>query len=221
MQLTADPAEDRRRWRELPAFYRFMPVTDPKPAVRPLLVERDLGSAVLSESRVGAGRAFFFGANETWRWRVNVAQRDQDQFWSQLIRYACEEPYAVHDGPIALSADPVVAAPGQPIRIRAKVLEASKARSIVPTLLIRAGDATVRTQVLLPAGSIEAGRFETMIDDLADGDYEFRLAINDASTASAIKVWVHDNFSAEMANISGDEARLGRIASENLSIQQK
>ena len=56
-----------------------------KPAIRPLLVERDLGLPVLSESRIGAGRAFFFGANETWRWRQNVGERDQDRFWSQLI----------------------------------------------------------------------------------------------------------------------------------------
>src|SRR5205823_13973865 len=103
----------------------------------------------------------------------------------------------VHDGPIAMSADPIVAAPGQPIRVRAKVLNAAKNRSIVPTLLISPEQATVRTQVLLPAGSIEAGRFETMVDDLADGDYEFRLAVNGASTANSIKVSVRDDFSTE------------------------
>jgi hypothetical protein len=212
MKLADDPVTSRRRWSELPAFFRFMPVADPKPAVRPLLVERDLGLPVLTEARVGAGRAFFFGCHETWRWRGNVGERDQDRFWSQLIRYACEEPYAVHDGPVALAAEPMVAEPRQPIRVRAKVLDEGKDRSIVPTLTILKNGINARTQVLLPAGAVEAGRFESIVDDLPEGEYEFRLSVNNAPTSKALKILIKDTFAAEMSNIAGDEARLRRIA---------
>ena len=45
--------------------------------------------------------------------------RRSDRFWSQLIRYACEEPYAVHNGALALAADPMAAEPQELIRVRA------------------------------------------------------------------------------------------------------
>ena len=60
---------------------------------------------------------------------------------------------------------------------------------------------------------MEAGRFETIVDDLPEGEYRFGLAVNGASTASALAVMIHDDSAAEMANVSGDEARLRRIAS--------
>jgi hypothetical protein len=215
MKLADDPALDRRRWGELPAFFRFMPVIDPKPLVRPLLVERELGLPVLTEARVGAGRAFFFGATETWRWRADLGEKDQDRFWAQLLRYACEEPYAVHDGPIALAADPMVAEPQEPIRVRARFLAEKQYSSVVPTLVIsrlsseRPG--LLRSQVLLPAGAT-GGRFETVVDDLPDGDYRFQLALNGVDTQASLTVRIRDTFASEMANISGDEARLRRIA---------
>jgi hypothetical protein len=214
MRLSDDRAAARRRWNELPAFFRFMPVADPKPSVRALLVERDLGLPVLTEMRVGAGRAFFFGATETWRWRGNVGERDQDRFWSQLIRYACEEPYAVHNGPLALSAEPTIADPQEPIRIRARILDPTARSRGVPTLSIKRADGSeVRSQVLLAAGSPDDGRFETIVDDLPAGEYVLALC-SDPSTAptAKLKIAIRESFALEMSNVAGDEARLRRIA---------
>jgi len=218
--LTAPTAVARRRWNDLSAFFRFMPVTDPKPGVRALLAERDLGLPVLTESRVGAGRAFFFGANETWRWRGNVGERDQDRFWSQLIRYACEEPYAVHDGPVALAAEPTAAEPGEPIRVRARILDAEdQAHGPPPALEVRCADGSVvRTQALRPVGAPESGRFETIVEDLPPGEYELRLGparIAPATTERSVKITIRQSFAAELANIAGDEARLRRIAASS------
>jgi hypothetical protein len=184
-------------------------------------VERDLGLPVLTEMRIGAGRAFFFGANETWRWRANVGDRDQDRFWSQLIRYACEEPYAVHNGPLALAADPMSAEPQEPIRVRAKVLDAKDRSPGAPTLIIssRADGSPLRRQTLVPAGAPESGRYETIVDDLPPGEYELRLSLGGvyggggARADAPLKVTIRETFAAEMSNIAGDDARLRRIAS--------
>jgi hypothetical protein len=96
LRLADDPRTSNRRWSALPGMFRFMPVTDARENVRALLIERDSELPVLTEMRVGAGRAFFFGARETWRWRENVGGRDQDRFWLQLVRYA-SRPRATSD----------------------------------------------------------------------------------------------------------------------------
>ena len=98
LKLSDDDESTERRWQQLPAFFRFLPISPLKPNTKALLIEGDSGSPVLTESRLGAGRIFFFGANETWRWRYKAGEKDQDRFWLQLIRYAAEEPYAVHQG---------------------------------------------------------------------------------------------------------------------------
>jgi hypothetical protein len=88
LKFSDDPATNNDRWNGLAGMFRFLPVTDPRASVLPLLVERDSELPVLTQMRVGTGRAFFWGARETWRWREKVGGRDQDQFWIQLIRYA-------------------------------------------------------------------------------------------------------------------------------------
>jgi hypothetical protein len=88
LRLADDPRTSAQRWSALGGMFRFMPVSDPKADVRPLLLERDSELPVLTQMRVGAGRAFFFGARETWRWRAVAGGRDQEQFWLQLARFA-------------------------------------------------------------------------------------------------------------------------------------
>src|SRR5207248_2200292 len=70
----------------------------------------------------------------------------------------------------------------------------------------------LRAQILLPAGSDKSGRFETIVDDLAPGDYQLHVTTGGKATPAAAKVTIRENFAQELANISPDEARLKRIA---------
>ena len=87
-RLADEPAASAQRWAALSAMFRFMPVPDARPEARPLLIERDSELPVLTQMRVGAGRAFFFGVRETWRWRATSGLEDQQRFWLQLVRFA-------------------------------------------------------------------------------------------------------------------------------------
>jgi len=105
VRLADDPRTSARRWSELGGMFRFMPVTEPRPEVRDLLIEPDSQLPMLTEMRVGAGRAFFFGARETWRWRYSVGGRDQDRFWLQLMRYAARS--RAGGGDMEITQDPL------------------------------------------------------------------------------------------------------------------
>ena len=120
IKLADTPAESKRRWEQLPAMFHFMALPELKPNAQVLLIERDSNSAVLTDSRVGAGRVVFFGANETWRWRTKIGERDQDRFWLQLLRYAVEEPYALRRGNVAFDVDPLNVSTGEAVRVRAR-----------------------------------------------------------------------------------------------------
>jgi hypothetical protein len=188
-----------QRWQHLPPLYRYMPAPELRGNVRALLVERESGSAVLTEGRVGLGRVFFLGVNETWRWRQEVGERDQDRFWLQLIRHAAEPPYLARgsrveeddgtrgrrDETIALDVDRVRVEPGERVRVRAGVWDhagapSAEAEQVLRVVRIGAEGADlpagvermVRLGLVGPEGS---GRYEGVLEGLPVGLYEVEL----------------------------------------------
>jgi hypothetical protein len=216
MKLSDDPAEPR--WPRLAAVYHYLSIPQLKPNVsRVLLMERDSQAPVLTESRLGLGRVFFFGANETWRWRQNVGERDQDRFWLQLFRYAAEAPYAAQAGGMSLDVDRVALEPGGAVHVRAKVIDGrghpSSAEEQRVELL--AGAKVVRTARLGVVGASGSGRYEGMISELPAGDYELRLVGEGGKkgeTGVSLPLHVARSDEAEMADLSSDYGFLRRLA---------
>jgi len=221
-------------WASLPGFFRVVSVANLKPNATPLLVERDSGQAVLTESRLGKGRVFFFGAEETWRWRAKVGERDQDRFWTQFVRYAGEEPYAAVTGGTSLDVDRVVVEPGESVQVRARVLDDTGRGSTEPVQSLRVTRAgqVVATVPLRSTTTEPGGRYAGTLSDLAPGDYELQLGDAGGATTRAttnpagpvVRVSVRADTEAELVNLSGDEEFLRSIASatggEYLSVDQ-
>jgi hypothetical protein len=203
-----------RQWEELPGMYRLLelptgsPGTVLRPGARVLLREAQARWPVLTEMRLGAGRAFFFGADETWRWRYRAGGEIFDRFWLQLIRYAAEEPYFAVDNGLALDADLVSAAPGQAVHVRARLpVPAGPARAPASAdVEIWNGKNRIETH---PLPALGGGRYGGTIA-LAAGDYELRL--RDGAKTVAVPLHVEQTDEAELADVSGDAGFLGRIA---------
>jgi hypothetical protein len=87
LDLEDNGMDESRQWSDLPAMYHYLQMPALKSGERPLLLERESGSPVLTESRSGAGRIYFVGFDETWRWR-SVSPTIPKNFWSQLLRHA-------------------------------------------------------------------------------------------------------------------------------------
>jgi hypothetical protein len=216
LRLTDAPAADAAaRWHELPPLFRYLPLSDLKPNARPLLVERETGVPVLVESRLGLGRVLFLGTNETWRWRYKVGERDHDRFWLQLVRYASDEPYAAHDERLWLDADRVSVEPGEPVRVRAKVVgdDGLPSAAAQQTLTVLRDGAALSTVTLLPAGGEKTGRYEAAVSDLPPGEYALRLA-DAADPARHVSVPLHVAAASEpeLVNVAGNDELLRRLA---------
>lgn len=216
LQLGNNPDGSGRRWQELPGVYRYLQLPEKSlyPDVRPLLLEADSHSPVLTERRVGAGRVLFLGLDETWRWRLKAGERDADQFWRQLVRHAAGEPYAVSRGPFALDVDKVAVEPGEAVHVRVRIRGAKSpppAAASCPLRVLRDGKLAF-TRLLQATG---AGHFAGQFTDLAEGDYQLELLGTGADgSAQSVRVPLHvaETEEAEMRNVSGDPAMLTRIA---------
>jgi hypothetical protein len=220
---TAAPPESEpipRRWEQLPGCFRFLQLPEMhdeinwKPQARPLLIEEESRLPVLTEMRLGAGRAFFLGINETWRWRFKVGERDQEHFWRQLIQYASDDPYFAYDGPLALDTDKVSAEPGESIRVRARITEELSDPPPAFSLDVLRGGEVVSELPLAPIGAPGGVRYGAALT-LAAGDYDLRWTVTGRSKKQhVVKIPIHvaATSEAELADLSGDRALLRKLA---------
>lgn len=216
LRLGEDPDASLRAWEELPGLYRYLqlPEKDFWPGVQKLLLESSSNAPVLTERKLGAGRVFFLGLDETWRWRLKSDEREADRFWRQLVRYAAGEPYAASRGPLALDVDKVSAAPGEVVHVRARSQGGRLPRENAASCSIDIvrGDMAISTRALRATGG---GRFAGDISGLLEGDYQLRLRGTTADSSDvAVEVPLHvaATSEAEMRDVSGDPAMLARIA---------
>jgi hypothetical protein len=214
LKLSNDPLIAWRRWQELPPVYRFLQLPGIRegklrPGVRALLVEADSGAPVLIERPLGAGRTFLLCTDETWRWRLKVGGRDQDRFWRQLIHYAAQEPYFANSQTLALDADRIAIAPDSPVRVRARMLDTASAANRTCRLLITRNGRSFGSEVLGPVGPAGSGRYEAQLS-FPEGSYNLTLSAKDDEVSMPLLVQRNDE--AEMADLSGDDAFLRRLA---------
>jgi hypothetical protein len=203
------------RWPRLPAVLKYLAMPQLKPNAQALLMDRDTGSAAMAQTRVGLGRSYLLGCDETWRWRSSGGTKNEDVFWKALVRRAAEEPYAAHAANLALDVDRIYLQAGEPLRIRAKVLRddgsPSGARS-QEVQIVRNGQ-IVSTGTMQTTAAIGPGRYETTVYDLAPGEYELRLMTQDDSVEPPrVRVRVVRSSEAELADLSGDQRLLKRIS---------
>lgn len=211
LRLGDDLQDSMARWNNLPAIYHYLALPQLKPnVVRTLLVEKDSQLPVLLESRLGNGRVLFLGLSESWRWRMRVAERDQDRFWLQLVRYGGEEPYALVNDKLAMDIDHVSVRPGDAVRVRARV---SGDVTQPPSVELMQDGKVIRVERPTAPADAQPGRFEAVLRDLVAGDYE--VAVRTAgSDRTAMKMPLHVGFGLdqELADVSPDDASLQRLA---------
>ena len=220
-EASATTENSPSRWEELPGAFRFVQLPELgdheawNRSVHQLLVESESRLAVLTEMRVGAGRAFFMGINETWRWRTRPGEPDQDRFWRQLVSYASDQPYFARANPLALDVDRISVEPGETIHVRARLLDEKPTAAALQDLHVLRDGKLYASKPLDPANPPGSGRFTASLN-LPQGEYELRwsraLARGNAVTVQ-IPLHVAASDEQEMADLSGDARFLRKIAS--------
>jgi hypothetical protein len=207
--MPADAAQPH--WPRLPAIHRYLAMPQLKPNAVAMLVDRDTGTAALAQAQLGVGRVFLLGTDETWRWQ-SAPEDGANHFWKPLVRDAAGEPYAVHVGDFSLDADPIYLKAPSPLHVRARV-DRSYAMPTSIDLQIFRDKNLVTMRTLWPAASGGPGHYEATVQDLAPGQYELKLVTgDDLSPAPQLSVRVVSSSEAELADLSGDDGLLKRVA---------
>ena len=220
LRLDETAQSSRRRWEELPGFYRYLsiPQLATDPSVKVLLAERDSGDPLLIESRLGAGRSLLLATDETWRWRLKAGDRDHERFWLQLVRYAAGEPYALSQGPLALDIDRVAISAGDTAQVRARVFAHPDDLPRELELAIWRHNEFLRSVSMGPVGAAAAGRYSVSLADMTEGQYTLRLdyiGSLGAITELSIPLKVERTAEAELADLAGDENFLRTLSEQS------
>jgi len=214
LSLDDNAAVSADRWIELPPIFRFLAMPELKDLVQPLLVERGTGAPLLTRQRLGRGKVFFLGVDETWRWRYKVGERDQDRFFQQLVRAAADEPFAVSNGTLSFDADRVTIAPDEAVHVRGRVADPSTQPPGRPGMevdVLKADYDVLKSQTLQAVGEADSGRYEGTIGGLPAGEYRLRARGPDGSELE-YPLHVASSAEAEMTTLAPDEDLLRRLS---------
>ena len=135
--------------------------------------------AVVASWPRGAGRVIVSGALDAWRYRAGTGDAF-GRFWTGTIAAAA----AAAPPRLAVTVEPALVAPGQPVTIRAAVRAMSIAGPMAPVeASLVAGDGSEQFVRLWPLA--EPGVFEGTIDAPHAGRVEARASLAGGLTASA------------------------------------
>lgn len=126
----------------------------------------------------GPGRVIYFAADETWRWRYNVADLYHQRFWNQIATWAMRAPFAINDAFASLDSGMRIYSNSDLITVRAK-LKQDDAQPLenasVQVILERDGER--HSSIPLNQEPDAPGFYRTTFGPMPEGSYRVRLEV--------------------------------------------
>ncbi|MBI2822235.1 MAG: VWA domain-containing protein [Acidobacteria bacterium] len=147
LNLSADEAENARRWKSVPPLQDYHVLAEIKPAAVALATAGapPRSSVLVASQRYGRGQALIFASGSSWFWQMGMEPQDNfhEVFWRQLLRWM------VHDvpGQIVITPDKAQYVSGETAVVRAEVFDKcyDKAPQANPLLKVTDPGSQVRT----------------------------------------------------------------------------
>ena len=192
-QLGASESQNDATWLEFPApkSVRAVSLSPGAEAMVDLMnaASKKSTQTLVATKLFGQGRVIYFAADESWRWRMNVADLHHQRFWNQIATWCMRAPFAVSDAFASLDSGSRLYSTSNSITVRAK-LKQNDAQPLenasVQAIVERDGE---RYASFPLAPEVDArGFYRTTLEPLPQGDYRVRLEVagipNDALSVS-------------------------------------
>lgn len=198
LRLAADPTENLGIWESLPeihwrqqvvrvrdgatvlAYAAPQDTTTPMPASDALAFMREReaqrAGALVVHHHAGLGNVLYFGFNHTWRMRYRIGDTFHHRLWGQVMRWATAYKMPFGTEFIRIGTGQARYAPGEPVRIRARLLRPDHSPAMVSPVVaaIRQGNKPLsRHEMRYIEGS--PGIYETEVAALGPGTYTVHL----------------------------------------------
>ena len=181
-RFVPDEADNQAIWDRLTPMYWSAGPLKPKPAAEVLAVRPAAGSTspepLAVQHFAGAGRAMFFGFDESWRWRLREDERLYNQFWIQAVKYLARTRL----GRTELRTDKQVPyRQGEPIRITVRFPDdvpppdAKTPVQVTSEFIAPNGEVEAQTLKLAKLAGSRA-TYEAVLARTSQGEYKFWLA---------------------------------------------
>lgn len=223
-QLTPnDPAKNELAWSELPTLHMTTTVNAlPGSEVLATYACEDVETPLMVTRQFGAGRVFYSGTDETWRWRYKVADTYHQRFWNQIGRWVMRLPMSVQGQFVSIDSGKLVYQPRESIVLRTRLRNANgeparglAAEAIVTEISSDGASDRVVAVVPLDADDSLPGVYSGQIEAPVSGNYRVTI-VAPGLTSEALNV--HSEFSVvepdggEMDQLSCDEPLLMKLA---------
>ncbi|HET6406549.1 MAG TPA: hypothetical protein VFG14_01615, partial [Chthoniobacteraceae bacterium] len=164
----------------------------------------------------GAGKVYYQGFDDSWRWRYEVADLWHVKFWNQIANFTAEPPFSVRDKFVSLDAGGVTYQPGQAADLRVRLRDGEGrpvSNATVDAVLLRDGQkmATIR----LSADETGSGLFRGRTAPLESGSYEVAVesaAIPESQLKARTSFKVEPRETGELTQLAMNEDLLRQMA---------
>ena len=122
MQVLNDPSLNRNLWPLLPPLQWVADSVVAKPGAAVLLAAQNPAKTpIVAAHRYGAGRVFWMGTDESWRWRDRLGERVHQTFWLQVMRWGLAGRLRGQDPRLQAGLDRYLLAPGESAEFKVRV----------------------------------------------------------------------------------------------------
>ena len=122
MQVLNDPGLNRSLWPLLPPLQWVADSVVAKPGAAVLLAAQNPAKTpIVAAHRYGAGRVFWMGTDESWRWRDRLGERVHQTFWLQVMRWGLAGRLRGQDPRLQVGLDRYLLGPGESTELKVRV----------------------------------------------------------------------------------------------------
>lgn len=180
MQLSTDVSTNHQHWEELPELYWLLEVNNLSPGVR-VLLEHPLKTnnsgqhlPITMVMFVGAGKVWFHGTDESWRWRIAAGDKWFARYWIQVIRYLSRHKLG-QGRQVELTSDRESYRRGDAVTLQASFFDGPVRSTDAVTVILEQRNRGQRS-ILLRRHAADRGIFTATLSDLTVGRFHGWIA---------------------------------------------
>ena len=176
--------------------------------------EKEKKTDVIVMRRFGAGKVYYSGAEDFWRWRFKKGDVIHQRLWNQVVGWIMEKPFAVQDKHVAIDAGKTTYDQGDQADIRTRIRDKDgkvMVNAEAEAHLLK-DDKVMAKLPLVDNGS---GLYTTRTQQLEGGEYKVRVhvkGLDDFDMRAEARFSVKEPVSAEMSQLTCNEKLLQDMA---------
>jgi hypothetical protein len=214
-RILNDPGLNKQMWTVLPPLQWHASGVSAKPAATVLLQSQNANrTPIVAHHPFGAGKVFWMGTSESWRWRDRLGDVVHQKFWQQAIRWGLTGRLRGKSDTLKMSIDQSLVPLGGSAEIRARAVKEDGTVSTRPMIaqvspIDDKGIVLTNKQITIPmAQSAESSDiWKHQLSGLGEGKWSVTVTSSEPSLAKESEtreIYVKKAPGKELENLSSD-----------------